>query len=61
MKIPFGTKYITECPENGRVPHEKCNKKCGVCFLWYTGWRVRLGSFLGISYLIWSQDGKKKD
>jgi len=58
MKIKLGTKYITKVPKNGRVPCD-CSKGCDVDFLWYAGWRVRLGGFLGISYLVWSQDGKK--
>jgi len=59
MKIRIGTEYITHLSKDGRVPCD-CNKECPICFLWYAGWRVRLGTFLWFNYLIWSQDGKKK-
>ncbi len=57
MQIKIGTKYITHISKYGRVPCD-CSKSCPIDFLWYAGWRVRLGSFLGIKYLVWSQDGK---
>lgn len=60
MKIRIGTKYITRLPKDGRVPCD-CSRKCDIDFLWFAGWRVRLGRFLGIEYLVWSQDGLIKE
>ena len=57
MKIRIGTEYITRLSKDGRVPCD-CSKPCDIDFLWFAGWRVRLGRFLGIEYLVWSQDGK---
>lgn len=57
MKIQIGTKYITHYKD--KIPCD-CSKKCPICHLWYSGWRVRLWKLGFIKFLVWSQDGFNK-
>lgn len=59
MKIKIGNKYITEF--NDIVPRHEWhfqpnNKCCDICELWYMGYRVHIGRFFGIKYLVWEED-----